>query len=281
MIDDGEPLKSASEALVLRQAGSCWLSMIAVRDGFFRVEVADQPVDHELGVRGVQAAAASIGGHDERVGDVGVGHLRPALRHRQGEVEGLEILRLLRLQLDVLAREEFAQRAGAGRGEFRRSRWCGDRRRRWQSRRRRGQCGRDRSGRRCGRARHRVADGTGDDGDGLRHRGGGSRVGAGREYRVGRRGGAGKAQDTGSADGQTRDRYSPATGSLLHEGRSFPDSPAGLHGFVEVAESDCNQGEAAASSTGIDLQHTWDKPLTGLQSNRDRRWSAGRSTPPL
>src|SRR3984957_9653413 len=50
---------------------------------------------------------------------------------------------------------------------------------------------------------------------------------------------------------------------------------------VEVAESDCNQGEAAASSTGIDLQHTWDNPLTGLQSNRDRRWSAGRSTPPL
>src|ERR1700722_19497139 len=50
---------------------------------------------------------------------------------------------------------------------------------------------------------------------------------------------------------------------------------------VEVAESDCNQGEDAASSTGIDLQHTWDNPLTGLQSNRDRRWSAGRSTPPL
>ena len=254
-----------------------------MRDGFFRVEVADQPVDHELGVRGVQAAAAPIGGHDERVGDVGVGHLRPALRHRQGEVEGLEIFRLLRLQLDVLAREELPKRAGGGRGEFRRcgDRRCGDRRGRRQSLRRRGQRGRDRHGRRCGRPRHRVADGAGDDGDGLRHRGGRNGVGPGRENWVGRRGGAGKAQDTGSADGQTRDRYSPATGSLLHDGRSFPDSPAGLHGVVEVAESDCNQREAASSSAGTDLQHTWDKPLTGLQSNRDRRWSAGRSTSPL
>jgi leucyl-tRNA synthetase len=37
----------------------------------------------------------------------------------------------------------------------------------------------------------------------------------------------------------------------------------------EVAERDCNQGQGAATSTGIDLEHTWDQALTGLQPNRD------------
>ncbi len=39
--------------------------------------------------------------------------------------------------------------------------------------------------------------------------------------------------------------------------------------MFEVAERDCNQGQGAATSTGIDLEHTWDQALTGLQPNRD------------
>jgi len=37
----------------------------------------------------------------------------------------------------------------------------------------------------------------------------------------------------------------------------------------EVADRDCNQGHGATTSTGIDLEHTWDQALTGLQPNRD------------
>ena len=105
--------------------------------------------------------------------------------------------------------------------------------------------------------------------------------------------GLGRGGNTGSADavGLARPKTPaaptarPATVTRQLRAVCFmrvgPSEIARVVSVVEVAESDCNQGQAAASSTGIDLQYTWDKPLTGLQSNRDRRWSAGRSTPPL
>ena len=88
----------------------------AVADGLLGVEVADQLVDHDLGVGRVQAVAADpVGDHRERVGHVRVGHLRPAPRHRQHDVERLEVAADLRLQRDALRLEEVGQRPRRGR----------------------------------------------------------------------------------------------------------------------------------------------------------------------
>ena len=99
---------------------------VAVGDGLLRIEITDQSVHHQLGVGGVQAGAAAVGDDGERVGHVGIGHLGPALRHRQDEVERVEAGGFLRLHLDALAVEEVAQRSGGGRHQRRgRGGWPG------------------------------------------------------------------------------------------------------------------------------------------------------------
>ena len=123
MIDDGMPPKSASDPSVARQAGSCWLSTKPWLMASFGSKCADQLVDHDLGVGGVQAVAAHpVGDHRERVGHIRVRHLRPALRHRQHDVERLEVAAVLWLQLDALRLEEVGQRARGRRGDRHRRR---------------------------------------------------------------------------------------------------------------------------------------------------------------
>ena len=110
MSDDGMPPKSASDASVVRHAGSCWAVDEAVGDGLLGIEVpADQLVDDECRVGRVDAVAADpVGDHRERVGNIRVRHLRPAVRDGQHDVERLEVAGDLRLELDALLLEEVA-----------------------------------------------------------------------------------------------------------------------------------------------------------------------------
>src|SRR6185503_17493073 len=92
-------------------------------DGLLRIEVTDQLVDDDGRIGRVQPVATeTVGDHRERVGHVGIGYLAPAGRHRQHDVERLEVLCGLRLHADVLLLEEVGDGAGGGGHDRRR---CG------------------------------------------------------------------------------------------------------------------------------------------------------------
>ena len=239
----------------------------AVADGFLRVELSEQLVDHDLGVGCVEAVAADpVGDHGERVGDVGIGHVFPAAGHGQHDVQRAESDAGLRLEGDVVGGEELPQCARGRRSDGRRGR--------------RGQGGGADAGRDGGGTRRcwgRAGLGQGLLAGLRRH---GDRLGDGRgcwsgqrrlgDRRLRRRGRARQTEDSGDACGARPDSSChdpPLAGDFAHRvqpSRSSPDVYLRFRAAHPVQATNVSMRFAQPPVPGP----TWNQPLTHPQRNR-------------
>ena len=215
-------------------------------------------------------SAGAVGEHRERVGNVGVGDLAPAGRHRQRDVERQEVPRVLRFQCDALLVEEVGERARTGRHEG------GGAGRRpgagWS-----GPAGRPPSSGSPGRAppgwpppvpgpRLRGRGRGGCDSDGLGDRDG-YRGGRGRLGRFGSGGGPRETHHTGDARGDTARHYPPATGVVEH--RLDPSGYASPGAHVTPCQRPTvaafRQDSGSRERAGTDLESTADRSATQLR----------------
>ena len=248
----------------------------SVADCFRRIEVADQLVDHQLSVRGVEPITAlTICDHRESVRHVGIWNHPPAGRKWQHEVQRDEVGRLLRLKRYALLLEELQHGSGGGGREGSGSRCCGD----WFGSLRCGgrfgslRCG-DWFGRlRCGgRCRGRL----GCDGDRLGHRGCRCRCrrrGWCRGHRLGGGAGAGESDNGHRPGGDAAYQYPPLTGDPVHCKHPLRAIVAPDGWARAPTARNCPAVLVDCKHRGLSItgpESTWNQPLTCMQRNRYR-----------